>query len=168
MALATQDVARSFLGGLTILADRPFEIGDTIETNALTGTVEDITFRTTRLRDINNQIVIIPNSRMMDSFIINTSKKEQRRFNLPLTIKSDTPLEKITVLEKKLRSALESQEDIIQESIRVTLNNIASTKIEVLINFYTEITESEDYALFKEQMNFTILEIINQEEIVLA
>ena len=104
----------------------------------------------------------------MDSFIINTSKKEQRRFNLPLTIKSDTPLEKITVLEKKLRSALESQEDIIQESIRVTLNNIASTKIEVLINFYTEITESEDYALFKEQMNFTILEIINQEEIVLA
>lgn len=168
IALATQDIARSFLGGLSILADKPFEIGDTIETGTFTGTVEDITIRTTRLRDVHNQIVIVPNSRIMDSFIINLSKKEKRRFNLPLTIKIDTPLEKISELEKKLQLALETHKDIIQDSIRVSLNNIASNKIEILINFYTDITESAEYANFKEDLNFVILEIVNESEIILV
>ena len=86
LALAAQDLVKSLLGGFSILTDRPFEIGDAIETKEFSGTVEDITFRTTRLRDVNNQIVIIPNSKIMDSYIINLSKKEKRRYNLKLTL----------------------------------------------------------------------------------
>jgi len=104
----------------------------------------------------------------MDSFIINTSKKEKRRFNLPLTIKIDTPLEKISELENKLKLALTEQSAIIQESVRVVLNNIASNKIEILINFYTEITDSAEFAEFKEELNFIILDIVNQESIILV
>ena len=168
IALATQDIARSFLGGITILTDKPFEIGDTIETNALSGTVEDITFRTTRLRDVNNQIVIIPNNRIMDSFIVNLSRKEKRRFNLPLTISSDTSLDNIKKLEGDLIAALQCNDDIIEESIRVTLNGIASNKLEILINFYTDIIDHADYGRFKEEMNFMILEIINTNGIKLV
>jgi len=167
IALATQDIARSFLGGLSILTDRSFEIGDVIETNTFSGTVEDITLRTTRLRDIHNQVIIIPNSRMMDSFIINTSKQEKRRFNLPLTISVTTPLDKIKAVENKLKESLECRTDIIQDGINITLNNIAANKIEILINFYTDITDPLEYAKFKEELNFIILDIMHKEEITL-
>ena len=71
IALAAQDVAKSFLAGLSIISDRPFDIGDYIEVGTYSGTVEDITFRTTRIRDINNQIIVLPNSFLTTTSIIN-------------------------------------------------------------------------------------------------
>jgi len=168
IALATQDLAKSFLGGLSILTDRPFEIGDVIETKEFSGTVEDITFRTTRLRDVYNQLVIIPNNKIIDSYIINTSKKEKRRYNLPLIVSLDTSSVKIAHFSDSLKSALETNKDIIQKSVKVVLNNISGAGIEILINFYTKITDYNEYIKFKEELNFTILDIINKETINLA
>ena len=168
IALATQDFVRSFLAGFSILTDKPFEIGDSIESKEFAGTVEDITIRTTRLRDVYNQIVIIPNSKIIDSYIINTSKKEKRRYHLSLTLSLETSLEKISELNNKLYTSFKTHKDILPESIRVRFNNISTTGIEIIINFYTEITDSSEYAKFKEELNYTILDIINKEKINLA
>lgn len=168
IALAAQDLVKSFLAGISILTDRPFEIGDSIESKEFSGTVEDITLRTTRLRDVYNQIVIIPNNKIIDSYIINTSKKEKRRYNLSLTFSLETSLEKISALNNKLKTIFESNENIFKESIKVIFNNISPSGIEIVINFYTEITDSTEYAKFKEELNYTILDIINKEKINLA
>ena len=66
-----QDTVKSLLSGVIILTDKPFDIGDYIVVDTFAGTVEDITFRTTRIRKLDNTIVTLPNSILADSEIIN-------------------------------------------------------------------------------------------------
>ena len=169
IALAAQDVAKSFLAGLAIISDRPFDIGDYIEVDKYTGTVEDITFRTTRIRDANNQIVIIPNSLLTTASIINTTKREKRRYNLLLTLELDTPLEKVSALTEKIKFTLNTNEHIIKEdNIRVFFDTVSNDGIEITINFYTDIIDYNEFLQFKEEINYVLLGLINQANIELA
>jgi len=168
IAFATQDFVRSMFAGFSILTDKPFEIGDYIETKEFSGTIVDITFRTTRLRDIYNQIVIIPNNKIVDSCITNHSKKEKRRFNLLLTLVLSTPLVKVADLNEKLKKALASNPDIIKDSIRITFHNISTNGIDISINCYADIVDVKKFAKFKEELNYTILGIIQEENVRLA
>lgn len=168
IALAAQDVAKSILAGLSIISDRPFDIGDYIEVDTYAGTVEDITFRTTRIRDVNNQIVILPNSFLTGTSIINATKREKRRYNLVLTLELNTPLEKVSDLTENIKLALNTHPNIIKDNIRVFFDTISADGIDISINFYTDITDFTDFMKFKEEINYTLLEMINQEHIELA
>lgn len=101
IALAAQDIAKSILSGFSILSDKPFEIGDTIEINGLIGTVEDITFRTTRIRNVDNQIIVLPNSNLVSANIINYTMIKKRRYSLTLILNLDTPLDKVSDLTRE-------------------------------------------------------------------
>ena len=168
IALAAQDFAKNIFAGISILTDKPFEIGDYIETKEFAGTIIDITFRTTRLRDVQNQVVIIPNNKIVESYIINSSRKEKRRFNLLLTLVLSTPLVKVSELNEKLKTALKSHPDIIKGSVKIVFHNISTNGIDILINCYADIIEYDKYLKFKEELNYTILGIIQEENIRLA
>ena len=80
VTLAAQDTAKNIFGGIVLFIDKPFNVGDWIQTPNYEGAVEDITFRTTRIRNADNAVVNIPNSTIADSAIINWSKLEKRRY----------------------------------------------------------------------------------------
>lgn len=168
IALAAQDIAKSFLAGISIISDRPFEIGDFILVGTYSGTVEDITFRTTRIRDAENQVIVLPNSMLTTANIINATKREKRRFYLLLTIELDTPLEKVADLNENIKLALNTHPNILKESIRVFFENISANGIDISINFYTDITDSAEFMKFKEEINYTLLDMINQANIKIA
>ncbi len=168
IALAAQDVAKSFLAGLSIISDRPFDIGDYIEVGTYTGTVEDITFRTTRIRDVNNQIIVLPNSFLTTTSIINGTKREKRRYNLLLTLELNTPLEKVSDLTESIKLALNTNQNIIKENIRVFFDTISTDGIDISVSFYTDIIDYEEFLKFKEEMNYALLKMINQAHIELA
>ncbi len=168
IALAAQDVAKSILAGLSIISDRPFDIGDYIEVGTYAGTVEDITFRTTRIRDINNQIVILPNSFLTTTSIINATKREKRRYDLVLTLELDTPLEKVADLSENIKLSLNTNSHVLKENIRVYFDTISVNGIDISISFYTDITDLEEFLKFKEEINYTLLDIVEQSKIELA
>lgn len=168
IALAAQDVAKSILAGLSIISDRPFDIGDYIEVGTYAGTVEDITFRTTRIRDVNNQIVVLPNSFLTTTSIINATKREKRRYNLVLTLELNTPLEKVADLNENIKLALNTNSHVLKENIRVYFDTISADGIDISINFYTDITDLEEFLKFKEEVNYTLLDIVEQSKIELA
>lgn len=168
IALAAQDIAKSFVAGISIIADRPFDIGDYIEVDTYSGTVEDITFRTTRIRDINNQIVVLPNSFLTTASIINATKREKRRYYLLLTLELNTPLEKVASLSENIKFALNTHPNIIKEDIRVFFDAISANGIDISISFYTDITNTADFMKFKEEINYRLLEMINEAHIELA
>ena len=62
ITLAAQDTAKNLIGGVVIFLDKPFVVGDWIQMDTFEGTVEDITFRSTRVRTFENSVVNIPNS----------------------------------------------------------------------------------------------------------
>ena len=80
VTLAAQDTAKNLFGGIVIFLDKPFVVGDWIEISEYEGTVEDITFRSTRVRTFENSLVNIPNSVIANVSIINWSKMEKRRY----------------------------------------------------------------------------------------
>lgn len=168
IALAAQDIAKSFLAGISIISDRPFEIGDYIKVDDFAGTVIDITFRTTRIRNIENQVVILPNSVLTSANIINISKMQKRRYNLVLTLELNTPLEKVKAFVENFREILTNNKDIENETMKIFFNTISDNGIDISIDFYTYITNYIDYLKFKEEINYIILDLANKQEIALA
>lgn len=168
IALAAQDVAKSMLAGFSIISDRPFDIGDYIEVDIYKGTVEDITFRTTRIRDINNQIIILPNSLLTTTSIINATKREKRRYELLLTLELNTPLEKVSSLSENIKLILNNNTHILKENVRVFFDKISADGIDISISFYTDIIDFQEFIQFKEEINYTILQMVNEANIELA
>ena len=119
ITLAAQDTAKSMIGGLALFIDKPFKTGDYIKVGDYEGTVEDIKFRSTSIRTIENSVLHIPNSEVASLAIINYSEMEKRRYYTRLTLELDTPLEKVEMTRRKIEEMLRKREDIIQDSGRM-------------------------------------------------
>lgn len=168
VTLAAQDTAKNLFGGLVIFLDKPFIVGDWIEMSPYEGTVEDITFRSTRVRTFENSVVNIPNSIISNSSIINWSKMEKRRYKTNLCLELDTPLEKLDIFQKRVREMLQQREAIYDESIIVKFDEIKDNGINVLVSSYTDSVDYPSYLAEKENINRKIMKILREENIELA
>jgi len=86
LGFAAQDTVQNLIAGVTILLDRPFQVGDNIELHDTFGTVEEITLRTTRVRTLDNQMAILPNANVITERIINHSMLRALRVVVPFGI----------------------------------------------------------------------------------
>ena len=86
LGFAARDSLENFISGITILVDRPFRIGDNIEIDGQFGSVEEITLRSTRVRTLNNQIMVMPNTLMITQKLINHTMLKTIRVEVPFGI----------------------------------------------------------------------------------
>jgi len=111
IGFAMQDVAKNFIAGILLLLTRPFEIGDTIEVAGYTGKVLAIDLRSTEMREVDGRFVVIPNTEVYASPVVNFTRAPRRRIKLPLgvTINTDLDLATRTILAAilKLNGVLE-------------------------------------------------------------
>lgn len=168
VTLAAQDTAKNLFGGMVIFIDKPFSVGDWIEMSPFEGTVEDITFRSTRVRTFENSLVNIPNSVISNSSIINWSKMEKRRYKTNLCIQIDTPLGKLEKFEKRVKEMLQEREGIYDDSIIVKFDEIKDNGINILVCSYTDSIDYPSYLAEKENINCKIMKILREENIELA
>jgi len=83
---AARDSLENFISGVTILVDRPFRVGDYIEINDQYGQVDEITLRSTRIRTVRNEIMVLPNSQMITQQLVNHTKRNVLRIDIPFGI----------------------------------------------------------------------------------
>ena len=86
MGLAAQETLANFIAGIVIFWDKPFRIGDTIEIEGSCGTVQRVTFRSTRMLDGDGQIIVLPNTFVLAHKLSNQSVHAVRRVNVPIGI----------------------------------------------------------------------------------
>ena len=168
VTLAAQDTAKNLFGGIVIFLDKPFVVGDWIEISEYEGTVEDITFRSTRVRTFENSLVNIPNSVIANVSIINWSKMEKRRYKTNLCIQIDTPLEKLEKFQKRVKEMLQERDAIYDDSIIVKFDEIKDNGINILVCSYTDSVDYPSYLAEKENINRKIMKILREENIELA
>jgi MscS family membrane protein len=113
VSLAAQDSIRNLFGSVTIFADQPFNVGDRIQVDGQDGIVEEIGFRSTRLRALTGQLVTIPNARVSDSTVQNFSKRLSIRRIMDVNVTYDTPPEKMVEAIGILRGIL-AEPEIVQ------------------------------------------------------
>ncbi len=168
ITLAAQDTAKNLFGGATIFFDKPFAVGDWIQMDTYEGTVEDITFRTTRIRTSENSIVNVPNSVISESSVINWSRLEKRRYKLNICIETNTPLEKLKKVEERIRTMLVNKDDVIDDSIVVRFDGITQNGLNLYICSYTNSVDYMSYLEEKERINYKIMQILNEENVKMA
>jgi MscS family membrane protein len=120
VSLAAQDSLKNLFGSITILMDRPFQIGDRIIYAGHDGVIEEIGFRSTKVRTLTGHLVTIPNANIVSDPVENIARRPYIRRSMDVTITYDTPREKIEQAVEILRSIL--AEDGIREPIHATIN----------------------------------------------
>lgn len=168
ITLAAQDTAKSLIGGALIILDKPFKVGDYIKVGTFEGTVEEITFRSTNIRTLDNSLLHIPNSEMSISAIINYSEMEKRRYSSRLTLELDTDLQKVEIVKNQIQQMLQDREDIIQDSVNVKFENISANGMDLLIIGYINETDYGKFLASKEEINYAIMSILQNQGVELA
>src|SRR5690625_1082393 len=109
-ALAAQDALANLFGGFVIITERPFSINDWILTPSVEGTVEDITFRSTKIRTFAQAVVTVPNSTLANEPITNWSEMGKRRVSSSFIVTYETPIERVKRTIEKIEQYLKENE----------------------------------------------------------
>ena len=168
IALAAKDAISNLFGGFIIITEKPFTIGDWIETPSVEGTVEDINFRSTLVRRFDQALVTVPNATLAGEAITNWSKMGKRQISYTLKLAEYTPIEKLRTVVARIENLVRSNPDIHPETILVSFNDYKENGYELFLYFFTKTTVWGDYLKTKEQINFSILEILDEEGVSIA
>ena len=167
VSLAAKDLLANLFGGLAIVTEKHFTIGDWIETPTVEGTVEGITFRSTLVRTFDQALVTVPNSILANEAIKNWSKMGKRRITYHLGISPFTPREKIQRAVQRIREMLQNHPDIHPQTIFVYFERFGESSLDLFLYFFTKTTVWGEY-LQVEDCNLKILQILEEEGIELA
>jgi small conductance mechanosensitive channel len=116
-SLAFQDILKNFIAGIFLLLERPFRIGDEITADNHTGVVENVEMRTTTLRTEDGEEVLIPNSLVYTSTIVNRTRFPARQFTIPTRVPETIPLEG---LADRVRDRVRSLKEVLTDPPPVT------------------------------------------------
>jgi MscS family membrane protein len=168
VALAAKDTVANFFGSLMILFDTPFKIGDWIETSKMEGVVEDIGFRSTKVRTFSQALVSVPNSILANEVITNWSKMGKRRITYKLGLKYSTSVDKIKKVVSEIREMLENHPEIHKQTIFVYFNEFADSSLNLFLYFFTKTINWKRYLEVREDVNLKIIEIMENEGVEFA
>ncbi len=168
VALAAQNLIKQLLAGFAIISDKTFEIGDWIEVGDVSGTVESITWRSTKIRTIEDTVVIFDNSVLITSNIVNWGKITKRIFKENFSLALETSEATVEKVIKKIKFILKYNKDINPDSIVVRFSEIKTDCLNIAIFFETTITDYNEYVDFCSKINLTILNILETQGVSLA
>lgn len=167
-SLAAQDAVSNIISGIILIIEKPFNIGDWVATSEVEGIVEDITFRSTRLRTFTQEIITVPNSKLASEPLTNYSKRGKRRITFNLGVTYDTSRDKIEICVDRIERMLKEHQDVHKETILVNFDKFNDSSLDIFLYFFTNTIDLADYLKVKEDINFKIMDILEEEGVSCA
>lgn len=167
-ALAAKDSISNFFGGVVIITEKPFTLGDWVKTPSVEGVVEDITFRSTKIRTFADSLVVVPNSTLVIEPIENWTKMGKRQISFNLGVLYSTPRDKIQTCVERIDDMLRQREDIHQELIIVRFSEFNDSSLDIFLYFFTNSTMWLEYMEIKQDVNLEIMNILEEEGVFIA
>lgn len=168
VALVLQKPLEDVFGAITLYTQQPVKIGDFGRFGAVTGTVEEISLRTTRIRTLANSLVSIPNMRLAGEPIENLSAREKYLYSSVLRLKGDAAGSDLSALLELIREALIANEQVLNDDLRVRFTAITLAGFDVSVFAYIDAEDWADYLAVAETLNLTVLELISASPLTLA
>lgn len=168
IAFAAQDTVKNFIGSIMLFMDKPFSVGDSIVVKGQSGIVEEIGFRTTKIRTFNNSLVSLPNNIAADNDVDNLGKRAFRRFNTMLSLEYGTPRKNVKSFIENVRKAIEEHPSTKKEGYQVRLYQFAPSSIDILLNVFFETNDYNIELQSREELMFTIMEIADETNVSFA
>lgn len=141
LALAAKDSLANFFGSIMLMLDRPFRVGDWVIAGGEEGTVEDIGFRSTRIRTFYNSLISIPNSKIATSSIDNMGLRDYRRVKTTIGITYDTPPEKVEAFVKGIKDIIKNSLSTRKDYFHVVFTDFGPSSLNILLYFFLKVPD---------------------------
>ncbi|MCX7916233.1 MAG: mechanosensitive ion channel family protein, partial [Verrucomicrobiae bacterium] len=154
VALAAQNTLANVFGTITILADRPFRVGDRVQIDKFDGTVETIGLRSTRIRTLDGHLVTLPNKIVADSGITNISLRPNIRQLFTISLTYDTTPE-------KMREALQIAREVISRhplthDFIVNWRDFGPHSLDIFVVYWAKTTDYKEFLAALEEINLEL------------
>ena len=166
IGLAAQGIFSDLFAALSIVFDRPFRKGDTIRYGTTTGTVEKVGLKTTRLRSITGEQVIMANTKLLEQEVNNIAEAHQRRITVPFGVIYQTHPDVLKQMRATVAAAVEPFEDI--EIVRIVCTGFGASSIDFELVYDHTSDDWNEIVGIQSQVCIRILEIFNDKGIEFA
>jgi MscS family membrane protein len=162
IAFAAQKTLENLFGGISVLADEVIRVGDYCRFGDRTGTVEDISLRSTRVRTDARTQLSIPNGTLATMSIENFSRRDKILFNPPLAIRCDTTGDQLRYLLAEIRRLLYQHPKVEPETAAIRFANVDPSALRLEITAYVLTQDSNEFAAIREDLLLRISEIVGR------
>jgi len=171
VALAAKDTIANFFGSVTIFADRPFQIDELVRIGDHIGPVEEVGFRSTRIRTLQGHVVTIPNSVIANTMVENLGKRPFIRRTANITITYDTGHDKTTRAVEIIKQVLAEVPEVNAEPNkppRVYFSDFNDCSLNIYVSYWVKPPDYWTYHEVNDRINFEILKRFDAEKIEFA
>jgi MscS family membrane protein len=160
IGFGAQKTIENLFGGVSVLGDEVFRVGDVCRFGDRTGVVEDIGLRSTRIRTDERSLLAIPNGTVATINLENLSRRDKILFTTKLSLRSETKADHLRFLLSELRRLLYSHPKVESNTVRVRLTDIAGAAPSVEIFSYVLTQDFNEFAAIREDVLLRMLEIV--------
>jgi len=157
VALAAKDTLSNIFGSITIFLDKPFFIGDWIKVGGTEGIVEDVGFRTTKIRTFSKSLVSIPNSVIANTIVENISRRGMQRVLMNIGVTYNSGADKLEKSVKKIREIIREHPETNKESIYIYFSEFKNSSLNIFLYFFIESTVWDDFLRARQEIGLSII-----------
>ncbi|MEN9811074.1 MAG: hypothetical protein RLZZ488_2641 [Pseudomonadota bacterium] len=166
IALAVQKILGDLFASLSIALDKPFKIGEFIVIDDSMGTIERVGLKTTRIRSLSGELLVFPNSILLETRIRNYSKMRQRRVVLRIGLTYDSSVAQINLARAEVCRLIEQTAGMRLE--RGNFSDFSAFSLDLEFVYWIESADYGEYMKLKEQLNLAIKEFFDRNGIGFA
>ncbi|MGL4362300.1 MAG: mechanosensitive ion channel family protein [Cellulosilyticaceae bacterium] len=168
ITLIAKDTLTNVMSGIVLMIDTPFTIGDWIAVDSLEGIVEDVSFRSTRIRTFEQGLVIVPNSTLANDNILNWSTMPKRRRRMSLGVTYSTSEESLKAFIDSVYEQLLNISAIENDTLLVYFDNYGDFSLNIIIQYFTPNVDLKGYSSVVQDVNFQLMSIAKMHNIEIA
>ncbi len=159
LAMAAKDTVANIFGGITVLTDKPFLVGDRIKISGYDGVVTEVGIRSTRIRTLEGPVLVVPNFKFTDSLLENVTQEEARRIKHDIGLTYSTPPEKMREAMDILNAIINESQDVLLDKRWLAFGTFADFSL--TITFICFIRKEADITRTQTRIALEILERFN-------
>ncbi|MGQ0723446.1 MAG: mechanosensitive ion channel family protein [Candidatus Eiseniibacteriota bacterium] len=168
LALAAQDTVKNLFGSITVLVDKPFAVGDLVRIGDVEGVVEEVGFRSTRVRTAYDSLITVPNANLISSNVDNLGARAWRRWRTTLSLRYDTPPERIESFCEGVRELVRLNPATRKDQISVSAYEFSASSVDVLLNVYFRTERLDEELEDRHRLLLDILRLARSLGVVFA
>lgn len=166
IAFALQAILGDLFGSFTIYFDKPFKVGDFIIVGDMMGTVEKVGIKTTRLRALQGEEIVLSNADLTSSRIHNYKRMEKRRIVFTIGVVYETPAEKVKEIPAMLKNVFDDVENA--ELDRAHFKGFGPSSLDFEVVYYVLSGDYNEYMDIQQNVNLAIIDCFEKENIAFA
>lgn len=164
VSLAAQDAVGNLISGFIIIFDKPFKVGDLIESATVKGFVEEVTMRSTKIRTLDDSVITVPNSTLTKEAVTNISMMDKRRIKMTFGLVYSTSNETIEKIRNEIKTYIVQNKDILPEPCRIHFREFGDSALNFEVVCYTETSDMDEYLKIENELNLAIKKIVENND----